>query len=309
MKNAAVLQVLLEHQGEVDAVLRPRHSGAGPADASGPSAPKMIPRELRFLYGFAGAGNGEDSSTAAVTTSSSSSSSSTAVMAAHIHARGNDDEEDMYGVMGSHTDDDIESDADLDSTNGKRRKKKRKKEHDAKPWVPPDIGAFALKNGHVVEDKRDQPIVPLIDSTSLYVAKDHAGMWFRFQQDGYIYLKNVIPRDVILKTRTDLFASLKALRLVDDGNKSLIYGNKEKITASTGYNLPIDFDQEIRRWKNKGKSTAWLEEQWKNLCSSESLDEVQNYSSVVDVLHLLSKGMSKASKLAVYPKLFGKDLS
>lgn len=305
IKNTNILKHILENP-ELDAVLRERHP-AGARVESDPQGPKMIPKSLKYLYPQAiGADGGSKANI------DSGNGNKKPKKASDNRAGGSLIDPIMICDDSDQCDDDF-SDYDvevMDDDGNKKKRKRNSKDIESKPWIPPDIGGFSIKDGAVIEDRREQPINPLRDSSSLYVAKDSENLWKRFAEDGYVYIKGAISRDVILQARKDLYESLRSLKIVNSINQSLINGNKEKVVVSIGYKQPIQMDKEMSRWKGQKVGEDWVSEQWRALTERESLARVSNSSAVRDIIHMLAKGKSHESKgTKVVPMKFGSDLS
>eukprot|EP01038_Epipyxis_sp_PR26KG_P007767 gene7767-10552_t len=179
-----------------------------------------------------------------------------------------------------------------------------------KEIFPADIGSKKVKQGKITQDNMNQSIQSIIDSTKLYHEGKIEELWRNFRQHGYIYVKGLVDRDIVLDTK----------ELINDTLHNMNYVKKDKnnddvkYTAISPHGWTVDTDTGCAI-KGKDDYTDAIDEKqeirlWKSLCSSNEFKYLAQHENVKKLIIMLRDGkQSNEGKLPMIPHSFYPNFS
>jgi hypothetical protein len=89
----------------------------------------------------------------------------------------------------------------------------------ARAFALREIGSSRISRGMVAE--MQQPIQPMLDSSSLFQTGDAEALWRRYTHDGYLYLPRVLDASMVREAREGVMHGLQKLNvLAEDGQSA-----------------------------------------------------------------------------------------
>ena len=161
-------------------------------------------------------------------------------------------------------------------------------------WYPKDIAANGVKNGKT--NQMNQPITFLEDSNDLLLNNDINGMWNQFTDQGFLYFRDFLDKEDIMKARTLVLDSLRSMGHIDE---------EDKILASNGWTIDCMTGAMIGG-KNK-YSDGTSDQRWKKLCQTKTINSVFSNDRISRVLQMLQTGMERSLKIPCVAREFGRN--
>jgi hypothetical protein len=140
----------------------------------------------------------------------------------------------------------------------------------------------------------------IVDSMELVRRKDHKELWERFARDGYICIRNLVPKEAVAHVRVKVLDGLKRLKKIDAST-----GKVADETREGGWTMDLADGAVIRGKDQYGSNDAKLGKHRQLLCPSQDLLALSRHEKITAVLSMLSKGKRGVDDVVHRPMQLG----
>lgn len=153
--------------------------------------------------------------------------------------------------------------------------------------LPRDLNGERLKKGRT---KMNQDVTFMVDSNGLMNKENAERVYKQYRENGYIYVKGLLPRDDVMALRGVVMEGLHELNLVDDDGKC---SNIKAVgyTIDTGSGEPISGKKDYYEETSDQKEDFWM-----NKCSTPAMAAVRESVLLKKVISILAMGKAKVER-------------